>query len=155
MTGSLDIRVAMDRAAVPADQYLEAPLYALLDIIPEADSSDSDRHPLNLALVVDSSATMHNFQLTAEERESWMTLAISRNEMERGEADEREAIYWAGQTLAEMQAAVRKPMTLAVDAIKNLLVTLQPQDKITVIAFADRVHPYSRSGTGWVRLNGA
>ena len=140
VTGSLDIRVALNRAAIPAGQDLEEPLFALLDIIPEADPAAVDRPPLNLALVVDSSATMHNFQLTDEEREQWLTLAISRDEMARGEADERHAIYWSGQTLADMQAIVHKPMTLAVDAIKDLLMALQPNDTITVIAFADRVH---------------
>ncbi|MBV9852172.1 MAG: VWA domain-containing protein [Armatimonadetes bacterium] len=140
MTGSLDIRVALNRSAVPADQYLEEPLYAVLDIIPEADLAEADRPPLNLALVVDSSATMHNFQLTDEERDFWLTLAVSRDEMERGQADERHAIYWSGQTLADMQAVVRKPMSLAVEAIKSLLQSLRPSDKITVIAFADQVH---------------
>ena len=140
MTGSLDIRVALNRSAIPSDQYLETPLYALLDIIPEADTIVADRPTLNLALVVDSSATMHNFQLSPDEREAWLSLAISRDEMERGEADEHTAIYWSGQTLAEMQAALRKPMTLAVDALKNLLSSLRLADKITVFAFADTVH---------------
>ncbi len=140
MTGSLDVRVSLSRPAVPATHYLDQPLYALLDLIPQAGDAASGRAPFNLALVVDSSATMHNFQLTDEEREFWMTLAISRDEMERGEADAHAAIYWSGQTLADIQDAVRKPMTLAVDAIKELLATLSPDDRITVIAFADRVH---------------
>ena len=39
-----------------------------------------------------------------------------------------------------MQGAVRKPMTQAVEAIKQLLSTLLPGDRIAVIAFADHVH---------------
>jgi Ca-activated chloride channel family protein len=140
LTGSIDVQVALSRPAVPATQYTEQPLYALLDLIPQADAIPGTRSPLNLALVVDSSATMHNFQMTAQEREFWITLAISRDEMERGEADAHQAVYWSGQTLTDMQGSVRKPMTLAVDAIKSLLATLLPEDRITVIAFADRVH---------------
>jgi Ca-activated chloride channel family protein len=81
---------------------------------------------------------MYNFQLSDEEREDWMTLALSRNEMERGSADDRDAVYWSGQTLREMQASVRKPMSMAVQAIKHLLGDLQHGDKAAVIAFADQ-----------------
>ena len=151
MTGSLDIRVALSRPFVPAHQYLEEPLFALLDIIPDNVPEQAERSPLNLVLVVDASATMHNFQLTDEEREMWQTLAISRDEMERGEADERNAIYWSGQTLADMRASVRTPMGLAVDAIKNLLSGIQTTDKVTVFAFADRVHTVF-SAADWVNF---
>ena len=98
------------------------------------------RLPLNLVFVVDSSATMHHFQLTEEEREYWMGVAISRDELERGEADEAEATYWTGQTLSEMQSVVNTPMALAVDAIKTLMTGLSQTDQIAVIAFADAVH---------------
>lgn len=142
MSSSLDVQVALSRPNVPMSVYLEEPLYAVLDLSPSAsNTAGSSRAPLNIALVVDSSATMHHFQLTDDERDYWLGLAISRDEMERGQADDREAIYWTGQTLAEMQAVARKPMALAVEAIKNLLATLQPTDRVSVIAFADRVHP--------------
>ena len=72
MTDSLDVRVSLSRPAVPATHYLEQPLYALLDLIPQAGTTPAGRPPLNLALVVDASATMHNFQLTDEEREFWL-----------------------------------------------------------------------------------
>lgn len=150
MTGSLDVRAALSRPAVPTNEEMEQPLYALLDLIPQAVASGS-APPLNIALVVDSSATMHNFQLTDDEREFWLGLAISRDEMERGQADEHTAIYWSGQTLADMQAQVRKPMTQAVEAIKTLLTTLHPQDQVTVIAFADRVHTVF-SAADWTAL---
>ena len=142
VSSSLDIQVALSQPSVPPSIYLEEPLYAVLEISPSASAdSVSSRAPLNIVIVVDGSATMHHFQLTDDERDYWLGLAISRDEMERGEADDREAIYWTGQTLAEMQSVARKPMALAVEAIKNLLMTLQPQDQIAVIAFADRVHP--------------
>jgi Ca-activated chloride channel family protein len=140
LSGSLEIHAALNRPAVPASQYLEQPLYVLLDLIPQPENASGGRAPLNLAIVVDSSATMHNFQLTDNERDFWMTLAISRDEMERGEADAHAAIYWSGQTLVDMQNMVRKPMTLAVEALKNLMATLRSDDKITVIAFAEKVH---------------
>ncbi len=142
MSSSLEIQVTLSRPNVPSSTYLEEPLYAVFDISPSASSlSVPARSPLNVVIVVDASATMHHFQLTDDERDYWLGLAISRDEMERGEADDRDAIYWTGQTLAEMQSVARKPMALAVEAIKNLLTTLQPQDQIAVIAFADRVHP--------------
>src|SRR5579875_3137043 len=135
VSSSLDVQVALSRPNIPSSAYLEEPLYAVLDILPSAsDGTTSARAPLNIVIVVDSSATMHHFQLTEDERDYWLGLAISRDEMERGQADDRDAIYWTGQTLAEMQSVARKPMALAVEAIKNLLTTLQPQDQVTVIA---------------------
>lgn len=141
MSSSLNVRVALSHPSIPASTYMEGPLYAVLDLAPTAaPSAGGLRPPLNIVIVVDDSATMHHFQLTDEEREYWLGLAISRDEMERGQADESDAIYWTGQTLSEMQTTARKPMALAVEAIKNLLVTLQPTDHVAVVAFADRVH---------------
>jgi Ca-activated chloride channel family protein len=83
---------------------------------------------------------MYNFQLTQSEREYWLSLALSRNEMERGSADDRDAVYWSGQTLQEMQSIVRKPMTLAVDSIKEVMQRLQTGDTVSVVAFADQTY---------------
>lgn len=141
MSSSLNVRVALSRPNIAPSVYLEEPVYALIDIAPTASPAGGARAPLNIVIVMDSSATMHHFQLTDEERDYWLGLAISRDEMERGEADESEAIYWTGQTLSEMQTVARKPMAIAVEAIKNLLGTLQPRDTVSVVAFADRVHP--------------
>lgn len=141
MSGSLDVRVALNRPYIPSSVYLDEPVYALVDIAPSASAMGASRSPLNIVIVIDSSATMHHFQLTDDERDYWLGLAISRDEMERGQADDQDAIYWTGQTLAEMQTVARKPMALAVEAIKSLLATLQPADTVSVIAFADRVHP--------------
>lgn len=141
MSSSLNVRVALSHPSVPSSTYMEGPLYAVLDLSPTAAPSNGDaRPPLNIVIVLDDSASMHHFQLTDEEREYWMGLAISRDEMERGQADESDAIYWTGQTLSEMQTTARTPMALAVEAIKNLLVTLHPTDHVSVVAFADRVH---------------
>ncbi len=147
---SLSARVALSKPAVPADAYADEPLYAVVEIEPHARASSSEsRAPLNIVLVVDSSGTMHHFQLTDEEREYWLGLAISRDEMERGEADESDAVYWTGQTLAEMQSVARKPMSLVTEAIKNLLVSLLPTDRASVIVFADTVHTLF-SASDWV-----
>jgi Ca-activated chloride channel family protein len=139
VSSSLAIQVTLSHPYVPPSVYLEEPLFAVLDIAP-APSDTTRRAPLNIVLIVDASATMHHFQLTDDERDYWLGLAISRDEMERGQADEQDAIYWTGQTLAEMQAVARKPMAIAVESIKNLLTTLQPSDRVSVLAFADRVH---------------
>ena len=140
MNGRLKMETALSRPYVPSSHYLEDSVYALMNIEPIPGLNSEVRPPLNLVLVVDSSATMHHFQLTEEEREYWMGVAISRDELERGEADEAEAVYWTGQTLSEMQSIANTPMALAVEAIKTLMTTLRATDQITVIAFADRVH---------------
>ncbi len=140
MNGSLKIQTALSHPAVPSSRYLEDSLHALVEIEPLPMQNPDARAPLNLVFVVDSSATMHHFQLTDEEREYWMGVAISRDELERGEADEAEAIYWTGQTLSEMQSIANTPMALAAEGIKTLMTTLRPTDQIAVIAFADNVH---------------
>ena len=140
MTGSLKIRTTLSHPAIPSSRYLEDSLHALLEIQPEATLNSSSRPALNLVLVVDASASMHHFQLSDEEREYWMGVAISRDELERGEADDSEAMYWTGQTLSEMQTLANTPMAQVTEAIKNLLITLRPTDQVAVIAFADRLH---------------
>jgi len=140
VTGRLKIDTALSHPYIPSSQYLEDADYALLQIEPVSGPNPDARPPLNLVLVVDSSATMHHFQLTEEEREYWMGVAISRDELDRGEADQSEAVYWTGQTLSEMQSIANTPMALAVEAIKTLMTTLRATDQITVLAFADRVH---------------
>jgi len=140
VNGRLKIETALSRPYVPSSHYLEEPVYALMEIKPIPSLAVDARPPLNLVLVVDSSATMHHFQLTEEEREYWMGVAISRDELDRGEADQSEAVYWTGQTLLEMQSIASTAMALAAEAIKTLMTTLRTTDIITVIAFADRVH---------------
>jgi Ca-activated chloride channel family protein len=137
MASRLSVTSVLNRPYLSASRYEDDAIYALIEITPQVTLQTRQRAALNLAVVVDSSATMHNFQLSPEEREYWMSLALSRDEMERGQADEREAVYWSGQTLEEMQGAVRKPMTMAVSAIKELLSRLQYGDKVSVVAFAD------------------
>ena len=152
MNGSLKVSTSLSRPAIPSSRYLDDALYALLEIQPEATVSDS-RPPLNLVLVVDSSASMHHFQLSDEEREYWMGVAISRDELERGEADEADAMYWTGQTLSEMHTLANTPMAQVTEAIKNLLLTLRPVDQVAVIAFADRTHTVFNQ-QDWAKLSG-
>ncbi len=137
MATRLTLAASLNRPYISSTQFEDEPVYALLELQPQAEAAGDQRPPLNLVLVVDSSGTMYNFQLTEDERDYWMGLALSRDEMERGEADDQEAVFWSGQTLLDMQSAVRKPMTIAVDAIKELLHSLQYGDLVTVIAFAD------------------
>ncbi|MDR3708045.1 MAG: VWA domain-containing protein [Capsulimonadaceae bacterium] len=140
MSDRLSLSAELNRPYAPASTYDDEPIYAVLTLQPEAEAGSTQRAPLNLCLVVDSSATMYNFQLTDDEREYWMSLAISRNEMERGEADDRDAVYWSGQTLEEMEGTVRKPMSMAVQALKQLLRSIQHGDKASVVVFADKTH---------------
>lgn len=137
MASRLSVTASVNRPYVSASSYEDEPLYALLTLQPEVDPVVHQRPPLNLVLIVDASGTMYNFQLSSDEREYWMGVALARDEMERGEADERDAVYWSGQTLQEMESIVRRPMTMAVQALKQLLQSLQPMDQAAVIAFAD------------------
>jgi Ca-activated chloride channel family protein len=136
MASRLSVTASVNRPNISASSYEEEPLYALLNLQPEVDSN-RQRSPLNLCLVIDASGTMYNFQLSTDEREYWMGVALARDEMERGEADDRDAVYWSGQTLQEMQSIVRRPMTMAVEALKQLLQSLQHADQAAVVAFAD------------------
>ena len=144
MANQITLQGLTNKPYVPTSTYEDEPLYALLTISSQAQDDfnpfggGSNRAPLNLVLVVDASATMYNFQLSQEERDYWLNLALSRGEMERGEADERDAVYWSGQTLAEMQVIVHKPMTLAVDAIRKLMDKLEVSDSLSLLAFADQ-----------------
>ena len=140
MNGSLNMKTSLDYPSIPSSHYLEGPLHALVEIESNPIPASNSRPPLNLVVVVDSSATMHHFHLTEEEREYWMGVAISRDELERGEADESDAIYWTGQTLSEMQSIAQTSMALAVEAIVNLMSEMRQGDRIAVLAFADRVH---------------
>lgn len=140
MSGSLNVTVALSHPNMPSNAEPDDPFFALLTIEPEAVLSTDDRPPLNIVLVIDSSATMHHLLLSDVERDYWMSLAVSRDELERGRADGRDAVFWTGQTLAEMQNSARKPMAIAVEAIKNVLSALQSTDRVAVLAFADKVH---------------
>lgn len=140
MNGPLKITTSLSQPYLSSTAYTDEPVNALLEIEPSTSQSASTRPPLSLVIVVDSSATMHHFHLTDEEREYWMALAISREEFQQGEADEADAMYWTGQTLSEMQSDARTPMMLAADALLGLLGTLGPADQVAVYAFADGVH---------------
>lgn len=140
MSSNLNVRLSLSHPFIPSATHLEEPYYALLDIQPVEDVGAAGRPPLNLVIALDDSATMHHFQFTQEEREYWMGVALSRGEIERGTADNRNAVYWTGQTLKEMRTAALTPMALATQAIKQLLATLTPADRVSVIIFADRLH---------------
>ncbi len=144
MPSRVTLSAQTNKPYVPTSHYEEDPVYALLKIDPMGTQAMANpfggRSSLNLVLIVDSSGTMFNFQLSPEEREYWMSLAMSRDELDRGTADDRDAVYWGGQTLNEMQSVVRKPMTLAVEAIKQLLAKLESGDNVSVIAFADQTY---------------
>ncbi len=140
MNGPLKITTSLSQPCLSSSVYTDVPISVLLEIDPAPSAAAATRPPLNLVVVVDSSATMHHFHLTEEEREYWMALAISREEFQRGEADEADAMYWTGQTLSEMQNDARTPMMLAADALLALLNTLVPTDQVAVYAFADGVH---------------
>jgi hypothetical protein len=84
VNGSLKMQISLDYPSIPSSHYLEGPLHALVEIGSEPRPITAERPPLNLVVVIDSSATMHHFHLTDEEREYWMGVAISRDELERG-----------------------------------------------------------------------
>jgi Ca-activated chloride channel family protein len=137
---SLKVDLALSQIYLPSEYDLDEPLYALLNLTPESTGENTTRAALNMVFVLDASASMHDLQLTPEQREHWRALAKSRGDLHYGQADGREVVYYTGDTLAEMQAVCRKPMAIVVDAIKEVLGTLQHNDRISVVAFADRIH---------------
>lgn len=68
-----------------------------------------------------------------------MSLALQRDDVVRGTADDRKAVYWTGQTLLEMETSVKKPMTVVAESLKITLSTLRPTDSVSMIAFANKV----------------
>lgn len=138
MSGSLKVNISLSHPTIPTDADIQNSYYALLDVTPSQENdAAAERAPLNIVFLVDSSASMHHLQLTELEQEYWMGLALSRDDVRRGTADDRDAVYWSGQTLLEMTDTVKKPITVVADALRTCIDGILPTDSVSVVVFAD------------------
>jgi len=114
----------------------EATCNVLLEISPLVTSAK--RLPLNICVLLDASGTMRRFELTPEEVAHWEQVAESRGELVARRVDREEGVVFTGETLRELQASARKPLDLAVTAIKRVSGRLVEGDRLSLVAFATR-----------------
>jgi len=131
---SLQLEVRPEFATLPAGQ--ENSLNVLVEVIPIAQSGA--RLPLDIVVLLDVSGTMRRFELPQEAAEKWEELARSRGELVVKRIDQQEGAIFTGETLRELQAIAKKPLDLAVLAIKRISGRLVEGDRLSLVAFASR-----------------
>lgn len=136
MTAPFTLSATLQHPAAPAGVEPAEPLIARLRVQPE--SEQAARPLLDLCFVIDSSASMHHFELTPDQRAHWQQRAESRGEVTRQRADGRTGLIWTGQTLRELQRHVSTPMLSSLRGIWQCIERLDPADRISLVAFADR-----------------
>jgi hypothetical protein len=134
---ALSLRISLSRPAVLPHVEEDEPLHLLLRLTPSPHQviTPSGHH---LGLLLDASGSMHRIVLDGPERGHWRQLGAERGDLKWGRVDGREGWLWSGQTLAELQARHRTPMQAALRALTRAGERLRPEDRLTVIAFADR-----------------
>ena len=132
---AIELDITLTRPAAYAGQEPNA-VQALLRVrkSPEA----AVRPLLDLCFVLDSSASMHQFVLTPEQRAHYRSLADARGEVSRQSADGQMGMVWTGQTLRDMQKHVSTPMLSCLRGVWRTLEALGGSDRIAVLAFADQ-----------------
>lgn len=147
MEAPLELEVTLGHPAAPAGQEPNEPVYARLRVRPRPGVSGRPR--LDFWFVLDASASMHRFVLEPQQREHWRRRAEERGEVSRQEADGRTGMVWSGVTLRELQRHVSTPMLSALRGVWRTMQTLQPQDNVGVLAFADQFAAvYEDAGVG-------
>lgn len=114
----------------------EQRLNALVEVTPMV--TTGLRLPLNIVVLLDVSGTMRRFQLSEEEAAHWEEVARSRGELQTKRIDREEGLIFTGETLRELQAVAKKPLDLAVTAIKRISGKLGEGDRLSLIAFATK-----------------
>lgn len=132
---NLQISAVLSRAAVAPGEDESEPVGALLSIWCGEGRARSG--PLELCLVLDASGSMHRFHLDAEQRTLWRRIAEARGDLVCESADGQEGWLWSGETLREMRGLIQTPMMAVVRALGAMARRLEPEDRLTVIAFAD------------------
>ena len=135
MSAPIELTVTLARPAARVDEEPRDPVYALLRVAPQSEAAV--RPLLDLCFVVDASGSMHQFQLSMEQREQWRQRAEARGEIQRQTADGRAGLVWSGQTLRELQQFVSTPMLSSLRGVWRTLEALEPSDRVAVLAFAD------------------
>lgn len=135
MNDDIQLSWSFNRSWVSSREPEEQPVYAIVQLTPNPALTQQSVN-VNIALVLDTSGSMHNFQLTDEQKRYWLAIAEARGEVSVGYADGQVTRFWRGQTLQEMQRVARKPITLAAEAIRGLVSLLSPNDTVSLTAFA-------------------
>ncbi|MCS6859223.1 MAG: VWA domain-containing protein [Abditibacteriales bacterium] len=135
MNDDIQLAWSFNRPWVSSREPEEQPVYAVVRLTPNPALTQQSVN-VNLALVLDTSGSMHNFQLTDEQKRYWLAIAEARGEVSVGYADGQVTRFWRGQTLQEIQRIARKPITLAAEAIRGLMARLSPGDTVSLTAFA-------------------
>lgn len=135
MSQPLALTATLDRPARLVSQEPREPVYALARLDP---GEAAQRPRLEIACLLDASASMYQFRLAPEEREHWLAIARQRGDVRQITADGREAIAWSGTTLQELQRKVSTPMLSAVRGLWRGIHALHADDAIAVVAFTER-----------------
>lgn len=135
MNDDIQLSWSFNRSWVSSREPEEQPVYAVVQLTPNPALTQRSVN-VNLALVLDTSGSMHNFQLTDEQKRYWLAIGEARGEVSVGYADGQVTRFWRGQTLQEMERVARKPITLAAEAIRGLMSRLSPSDTVSLTAFA-------------------
>lgn len=135
MDNDLKLTWAFNRSWVSSREAEDQPVYAIIQLA-TGESIAQQSVNVNVALVLDTSGSMHNFQLNEEQKRYWLAIGEARGEVSVGYADGQVTRFWRGQTLQEMQRAARKPISLAAEAIRGLVARLSGNDAISLTAFA-------------------
>jgi len=137
MSTELKVTLAEQRECVLAREE-ELPRWRfLVDFAPTAPPG-GPTGTLNLCVLLDCSGSMYQFQMSERETERWRAAAVTRGEVLQAFSDAKRVFIWRGRTLAEMQAALSKPMDSAVAALSAIVRTLPEEVHLGLVAFADR-----------------
>jgi VWA domain-containing protein len=141
----LSVSLSLSRPALLPHLSRDEPLHVLIRLTasPPHPLTPTPPHspaptPRHLSLVLDASGSMHRIVLEESEREEWRQVARERGDLQWGRVDGREGWLWSGRTLAELQARQRTPMQAALQALRRAGERLRPDDRLAVVAFADR-----------------
>jgi Ca-activated chloride channel family protein len=132
---ALQLSATLSRGHVALQEDGSEPLGALVTI--RAGSNEAPAVPVELCLILDASGSMHRFCLDPEQRELWRRVAERRGDLIQDTADGREGWLWSGETLREMQGLIQTPMMAVIRGLAAVAQRMAPEDRLTVIAFAD------------------
>jgi len=134
VSDTLQVELRPQHAQLTAGR--ETNLNVMVQVNPAA--APGRRLPLNICVLLDISGTMRRFELTEEDVARWEELARSRGELLLKRVDRQQGVIFTGATLRELQEAAKKPLDLAVLAIKRVSGKLAEGDRLSLVVFANR-----------------
>lgn len=130
------IETTLNRPFLLAGTETSDPIYALIRLQP--DDGGAVRPRLDVCFLIDASASMYHFRMDAATRASWIQIARQRGEAVEQVVEGRRALVWTGQTMRELSEQVSTPMYCALRGLWRGLRSLEPDDSLAVLAFADQ-----------------